>query len=60
MHHPRPVTPPIPPTAPEAPQVSSEERTMILKMLSEGQITVEQADQLLAALGGMILLLRKG
>ena len=48
MHHPRPVTPSAPPAAP---QVSGEERMMILKMLSEGQITVEQAEQLLAALG---------
>ncbi|MCB0184200.1 MAG: hypothetical protein KDE31_08050, partial [Caldilineaceae bacterium] len=57
MHHPRPITPvapPVPPSAPQAPAVSSEERMMILKMLSEGQITVEQADQLLAALGGKV------
>lgn len=49
---PIPPVPPVPPVPPTAPEVSGEERMMILKMLSEGQITVEQADQLLAALGG--------
>lgn len=53
MRHGGPMTPPAPP-APPTPEVSSEERMMILKMLSEGQITVEQADELLAALGGKV------
>ncbi len=51
-HGEEPMTPMTPPAAPAEPAVSSEERMMILKMLSEGQISVEQADQLLAALGG--------
>jgi hypothetical protein len=45
----------MPPTAPrppkpQAPPVSEEERLMILRMVSEGKISVEQAEQLLAAL----------
>jgi hypothetical protein len=46
---PRPPQPPRPPKAP-AP-VNDEERRMILRMVSEGKVSVEQADQLLAALG---------
>jgi len=46
---PRPPQPPRPAKAP-AP-VNDEERRMILRMVSEGKISVEQADQLLAALG---------
>ena len=46
---------PMPPQAPIAPQapvapVNDEERRTILRMVSEGKITVEQADQLLTAL----------
>ncbi len=46
---------PMPPTAPPAPQapmppIADDERRTILRMVSEGKITVEQADQLLAAL----------
>lgn len=54
---------PQPPEAPEAPetsafsdrsfsQVSNEERLLVLKMLQEHKITVEEAEQLLAALDG--------
>ncbi len=47
----RPVTPPQPPRAPKAPTPpNDEERRMILRMVSEGKLSVEQADQLLAAL----------
>jgi hypothetical protein len=31
---------------------SAEERMLVLKMLEEGKISVEQAEQLLAAMGG--------
>lgn len=48
---PRPPAPPIPPQ-PEAPVVTDEERLVILKMLEQKQITLEQAEQLLAALEG--------
>ncbi|MFN8445992.1 MAG: hypothetical protein U0175_34695 [Caldilineaceae bacterium] len=41
---------PKPPRA--APQASEEERLMVLRMVSEGKISVEQAEQLLAALNG--------
>jgi ElaB/YqjD/DUF883 family membrane-anchored ribosome-binding protein len=46
-------TPPRPPRAPRSktPTVSEEERLMVLRMVSEGKISVEQAEQLLAALG---------
>jgi hypothetical protein len=46
-------TPPAPPRPPKAkiPPVSEEERLMVLRMVSEGKISVEQAEQLLAALG---------
>jgi vacuolar-type H+-ATPase subunit H len=37
---------------PEGEKVSEEERLLILQMLESGKITVEQADQLLAALEG--------
>lgn len=43
-------TPPTPPKAPKAPQVSDEERMAILRMVEEGKISVEQAEQLLSAL----------
>ena len=45
-------TPPAPPRPPkpQTPPVSEEERLMILRMVSEGKISVEQAEQLLAAL----------
>jgi len=46
---PVPPQPPVPPQAPVSP-VDDEERRTILRMVSEGKITVEQADQLLAAL----------
>jgi hypothetical protein len=42
--------PPRPPKAKAA--ASEEERLMVLRMVSEGKISVEQAEQLLAALGG--------
>ncbi len=44
----RVVTPPTPPKPPTPP--NDEERRMILRMVSEGKLSVEQADQLLAAL----------
>ncbi len=49
--------PPMPPMPPmDTPQrpapVSEKERLMVLQMLQEGKITVEQAEQLLAALEG--------
>jgi hypothetical protein len=44
----RPPTPPEPPREP----VSDEERLAILRMLEQKKITVEQAEQLLAALTG--------
>jgi hypothetical protein len=45
---PRPPAPPMPPTPP----VGENERMMVLKMVSEGKISVEQAEQLLVAMGG--------
>jgi DUF4097 and DUF4098 domain-containing protein YvlB/ElaB/YqjD/DUF883 family membrane-anchored ribosome-binding protein len=48
---PPPPPPPAPKAAkPKAPPVSDEERLVILRMVSEGKISVEQAEQLLAAL----------
>jgi hypothetical protein len=54
---PTPPRPPVPPTPPKAPKakgnnVNDEERLMILRMVSEGKLSVEQAEQLLAALNG--------
>ena len=54
---PAPPRPPVPPTPPKAPKaksnnVNDEERLMILRMVSEGKLSVEQAEQLLAALNG--------
>ena len=52
---PVPPVPPVPPRAPKAPKMASasdEERLMILRMVGEGKISVEQAEQLLAALSG--------
>lgn len=51
------VWPPTPPPAPKPPKptrqgASDDERAMVLKMVSEGKISVEQAEQLLKALGG--------
>ena len=52
----QPPPPPRPSKAPKAPQpnapqpVDDEERRMILRMVSEGKVSVEQADRLLAAL----------
>jgi hypothetical protein len=50
---------PMPPAPPAPPQpfqrsapVSEKERLMVLQMLQEGKVTVEQAEQLLAALEG--------
>jgi hypothetical protein len=48
---PPPPQPPRPPRPAAAP-VSEEERLMILRMISEGDINVEQAEKLLAALHG--------
>ena len=49
-------TPPVPPPPPRPPKAkapaSEEERLMVLRMVSEGKISVEQAEQLLAALNG--------
>jgi hypothetical protein len=45
-------TPPRPPAPPEPAQVSDEERLMILRMLEQKKITLEEAEQLLAALEG--------
>jgi len=57
MRTPAAPMPPRPPKAPGAPQAKgtpagAEERMMILRMVSEGKLSVEQADQLLAAMGG--------
>lgn len=51
------VWPPSPPPAPKPPKptrqtATEEERKMVLKMVSESKISVEQAEQLLRALGG--------
>jgi hypothetical protein len=48
---PPPPPPARPPKAP-TPPVSEEERLMVLRMVSEGKISVEQAEKLLAALTG--------
>ncbi len=48
--------PPPPPTArqpaPKPPPATDEERMLILRMVEEGKLSVEQAEKLLAALGG--------
>jgi hypothetical protein len=44
--------PPVPPMPARPAPVSEKERLMVLQMLQEGKITVEQAEQLLAALEG--------
>jgi hypothetical protein len=41
-----------PPPPPPVEPITDQERLMVLKMLQEGKITVEQAEQLLAALEG--------
>lgn len=46
-----PPTPPVPPTPPKE-AVSDEERLAILRMLEQKKITLEQAEELLAALEG--------
>jgi hypothetical protein len=46
-----PAAPP-PPPPPQRPQATEEERLMVLRMLSEGKITAEEAARLLEALGG--------
>ena len=47
------VTPPRPPQSPAPPTGPSEaERMRVLQMLEQGKISVEQAEQLLAAMGG--------
>jgi hypothetical protein len=54
-HGPGPITPPVPPRPPQPKAPSGptdQERMQILRMLEEGKISVEQAEQLLAALGG--------
>ncbi len=48
---PQPPRPPRP-AKPTAPPVSGEERMAVLRMVDEGKITVEQAEELLAALRG--------
>ncbi len=45
-------TPPAPSTPPKRPPVTEEERMMILRMVEQGKLSVEQAEQLLAALSG--------
>lgn len=57
LNNPRPPRPPQTPQPPVPPQpdlasVSDEERLMILKMLEQKQISLEQAEELLAALEG--------
>jgi hypothetical protein len=47
-----PTPPPPPPPATRTEPVSEKERLMVLQMLQENKITVEQAEQLLAALEG--------
>lgn len=51
-----PPVPPAPPTPPPPPveKVTEQERLMVLKMLQENKITIEQAENLLAALEGRI------
>ena len=49
---PTPPRPPEPPAPPPADPVSDEERLMILRMVESRQITVEEAERLLAALEG--------
>lgn len=51
---PRPPAPPMPPQppAPARAPASEEERLLVLKMVSEGKISVEQAEKLFAALNG--------
>jgi hypothetical protein len=49
VHMPPP--PPAPAPKPKRTPPSPEERMMVLKMLEEGKISVEQAEQLLAAMG---------
>ena len=46
--------PPLPPKPPKPPKppVSEEERMMILRMVSEGKVSVEQAEKLLSAMNG--------
>ncbi|MGL4649517.1 MAG: SHOCT-like domain-containing protein, partial [Caldilineaceae bacterium] len=51
MRPPEPPAPPAPP-APSAPPVTEQERMSVLKMVSEGKISVEQAEKLRAALNG--------
>ncbi len=48
----RPSWPEPPPPPPRPEPVSPEQRMKVLHMLNQGKITVEQAEQLLAALGG--------
>ncbi|MCB9159097.1 MAG: hypothetical protein H6644_04450 [Caldilineaceae bacterium] len=43
-------SPPPKPAKPEAPTLSDEERMMILRMVEQGKLSVEQAEQLLSAL----------
>ncbi|MBN1285984.1 MAG: hypothetical protein JXB47_11345 [Anaerolineae bacterium] len=47
-----PPTPPPPPSPPPPPPVSDEERMTVLRMLENGQINVDEAERLLAALEG--------
>jgi hypothetical protein len=44
--------PPPKPPKPPKPPVSEEERMMVLRMVSEGKLSVEEAEKLLAALNG--------
>jgi len=43
--------PPAPAPKPKRNPPTAEERMLVLKMLEEGKISVEQAEQLLAAMG---------
>jgi hypothetical protein len=47
-----PPPPPPKPLRPKKDPVSEQERLMVLRMVEEGKISVEQAEKLLAALGG--------
>ena len=50
-----PIIPPVPPRPPQPKPPAGptdEERMQVLRMLEEGKISVEQAEKLLAAMGG--------
>ena len=56
--HMPPPPPPAPQAKPKRNPPSPEERMLVLKMLEEGKISVEQAEQLLAAMGELLTYLK--